>query len=85
MKTESGFNFKVDKDVIDDVRVVEIIRKVESNPTMIIDLADKVLGEKQKEALYSHLEKIHGKARLTDVNAELTEIFHLLGDKEKKS
>ncbi len=84
-KTSSGFEFNVDRAVIDDMRIVDAVAEVAdgSNPLAISFLVKTILGEEGKKALYEHLQEEEGRVPLTKVSNEITEIFKAFGEEGK--
>lgn len=75
-KTKNGFEFEVDPDVFDDWKLLRKIRAIDKGDgQMAVDVAETVLGEEQLDALEDHIEKEHGKVTITNIMAELEEIF----------
>ena len=50
-KTEAGFEFEIDERAANDWTVLELINELDDNPTKIINIAKKLLGEKQYKEL----------------------------------
>ena len=69
-----GFKIQLDENVFDDFELVELYAKVAKNPIWIGDLAEKLLGAKQKKALIEHLRDENGKVHTTAVMNALKEI-----------
>ena len=73
--TTTGFNFSVDPDDVKDMRVVELIAKVKYDGSYVVELANRILGEKQKNALYKHIEDKKGRVSSDKFGNELEEIM----------
>lgn len=73
--TKSGFRYEIDEGFLDDYELLELIAKSEENPTLMVKIVEKILGEKQKDNLINYLKKKSGKATVTEMNLTLTEIF----------
>lgn len=82
--TKSGFNFSVDINDFYDMRVMELLGKVEADPTEITGLLDLVLGQEQKERLYKHCEDGKGRVSVEVCMSELEQIMAALGEDTKK-
>ena len=91
IKTSSGFICDVSTENLDDMRLLDALidmetpgisdfYKVKATKDVILAL----LGEEQKELLYQHIEKTHGKAKAGVVAQELQEIIQGLGEDKKK-
>lgn len=75
-KTKSGFNFTVSEEYLDDIEVLELLKRLDKNDlTVLPETTEAILGPKQKERLYDHLRKIDGKVKISAVSRELGEIF----------
>lgn len=75
-KTKSGFEFEMDETVLDDMRILDMIAGISSRDvTQLSPLTRKILGDDQKERLYRHLEETEGRASISRVSEEITEIF----------
>lgn len=74
-KTSSGFDFEFNEKNIDDMRWIEKLAKLETNPLLIGEVASQLLGDEQKESLYKHLEDEEGKVPVERFNREFEEIM----------
>ena len=55
-KTNSGFEFHIDEDNLDDMEFIDALRELkEGDMTSLSNVADFILGAEQKKALYEHL------------------------------
>jgi len=79
-KTTSGFEFKIDENIADDWEFLKMIRKTNDEPAYIIDVAGKVLGDKQLKKLEKHCRDKSGKVTITAITTEMTEIFESAGE-----
>lgn len=85
IKTESGFVCQLSKDAMDDMELVDIFAGEYPNEALRnSDLAKHLLGD-QKNALYEHLRKIHGKVPASAVDQELRDIIRSFGNTGKNS
>lgn len=83
VKTDTGFECKVDKGLADDMEFVELLEKeFSSEAAHNSKIAEYVLGD-QKTALYEHLRKIYGRVSIKGLNQELMDIFAALGEAGK--
>lgn len=85
-KTKSGFEFEVDENVVNDMRLVDAVAEVAdgSNPLAISFVVKTILGD-AKEALYKHVAEEDGRVPVEKINDEVTEIINLLGSSGKNS
>lgn len=82
-KTESGFNYEIEEEELDDIELLELLADVGANPLLVPKIVTKVLGNDQKKALYDHVRDKNGRASTTRVSEEFTEI--LAGTKQLKN
>ena len=73
--TKSGFKYEVQDEALNDYELFELISEVDENPLILPKLILKLLGEKQKNNLITHVKKEHGTAPLDVVSNEVMEIF----------
>lgn len=71
---ESGFDYEVDENNLDDMRLFDDLAAMEENPLVTIRVIEKILGKEQKEKLYKHLEK-DGRVPTKDFSDALSEII----------
>lgn len=75
-KTESGFAYEIDEEVMDDYDFLEILCKIDDGDTALtVKMVDMLLGEKQKEELKKHLRTENGRVSAKKMLAEVMEIF----------
>lgn len=77
--TKSGFNFAIDKEVLDDMELIEMLAdEANGDITLLPAICESVLGEKQKKTLYEHVREKNGKVKISVIEKELVEMFKLL-------
>lgn len=79
-KTSSGFKFEVNEDAVKSMEFIDLINDLDEKPTMIGKVIKFMLGEDQKERLYTH---VRGGRKFTPaegVNKEVEEIFNLINE-----
>lgn len=82
-KTSTGFEFTVDSNALNDMRMIDAIADtVGDNPIAFSNVCRLLLGEQQKKALYDHLEE-NGRVPVDKVGLAIKEIFELIGDEGK--
>ena len=75
-KTESGFEFELDDNVLDDWKLVKYLRNVDKGDSQyIVDVAERLLGEEQCEKLENFIEEKYGKATGTLMTKEIANIL----------
>lgn len=78
--TTTGFEYEIETEALNDMEVVDaLVDMMDSEDEMktmksIKVLLDKVLGSKQKKALYNHV-NTNGRIPIEKVNAEFLEIL----------
>ncbi len=82
--TSSGFRCEIDEARMNDMELLEALRKMDKGDTLaVVDVLDKVLCE-QKTALYDHVRAQNGTVPTEAVMQAITEIFdQLKGDGKK--
>lgn len=84
--TRSGFAFEVDENAFNDMEVVDVLSSEEMHSTYKMSfLVSRVLGEKQKKALYDHLRDASGRVPVDAVEREMEDIFAAFGNQGKNS
>lgn len=74
--TQSGFDFTLDDEVLDDYELLEILVELDKGDySHITDMVNMLLGEKQKKALKEHIRAKDGKVSAKTMMLEVTEIF----------
>jgi len=81
--TKSGFEADIEESNLDDYRLMKAIRDAQAMPVKIVDVVAFVLG-KDEERLVEHVVKTTGKASMSAIEAEMTDIFAQLGEDKKK-
>lgn len=74
-ETKSGFRFEIDPDIFLDMEFIELIGKVDSNPLVLAELIEKMLGQKQKASLYAFVRTAKGLVPSPRVMGIIKEIF----------
>lgn len=83
-KTESGFEFRVSKDVANDYELVEILGEMEDNPLLLSTVVNRVLGKEQSKELKDHVRNEQGFVP-TDVMMKEIEAIFKSGQETKNS
>lgn len=79
--TKTGFKFKIDKAIADDMEIFELIEQLdEGNTTALPKLLNRLLGESQKKALYDHVRNEAGRVPIEAAFAEIKEILTTPGE-----
>lgn len=74
-KTRSGFAFKIDNDVLNDMELLEELRELDKGDVIVIpSVLERVLGSKKKD-LYEHVRTEAGRVPIDALAEELKDIF----------
>jgi hypothetical protein len=82
-KTESGFEYAIDKNYLDNFELAEALVDMEENELAAVKVVRYLLGEEQKKKLLEHIRNEKGIATITLISKELADIFE--GIKELKN
>lgn len=74
--TESGFEFKISKKMLDNYELVENLSELEANPFLLTKIVVQILGKEQAEDLKNFLRDEDGIVPLTQMEKEVTEILN---------
>lgn len=76
-KTESGFDYEIDEEILDDYDLLELLCQIDEGETSLtIKMVDKLLGSEQKERLKDHVRTERGRVSAKRLIAEVMEIFN---------
>jgi hypothetical protein len=82
-KTKTGFEYEIDADCLQDAEFLEMFAAVSkggNEALQVFDLIRTALGDEQKKALYEHCRGENGRVMITDLTAEISDIFKALGE-----
>jgi hypothetical protein len=76
VKLSDGFELNLEDDVMDDYDLVMLFGQYKKNPSMdiVVDIAIKMLGAEQHQALMDHLRDEKGKLKTSAMMAALEEV-----------
>lgn len=74
-KTKTGFEYEIDKKILNDYELLEEIDNIGKNPVIIIRLLKRLLKEEQLEKLKEHIRNEEGIVPLDKMEKELIDIF----------
>lgn len=75
-KTTTGFEFEIEKEVLNDYELLERMVKADDGDTsLMVGIISDVLGEEQKERLKEHVRNEKGKVPIERMIQEFTEIL----------
>lgn len=74
--TESGFQYSIDQEVMDDYELLEDLCEVDNGNTgKITTVARRLLGNEQLKALKEHLRNENGRVPASKMIEEISQIF----------
>ncbi len=80
-KTESGFEYEIDDEVLDDYELLETLCDIDNgNNSLITRAARQILGEEQLNALKEHLRNDNGRVPAVRMIEEITQILYGCND-----
>lgn len=82
-KTQSGFEFEIAEDTLNNMELVDAIAEVDDNPLAISNVVRLLLGKEDRKRLYDHIRTEHGNVPVEAMSTELTQIFEACGDAGK--
>lgn len=86
-KTESGFEFDVKEEALDNYRLLKTLNEVSrGNNGRVTEVVEMLLGSDQEERLMEHVEKINnGNCSATGMVEEIIQIFEAVKSKNSSS
>lgn len=79
-KTGTGFEFEIDREVLEDAEFLEAYRKQEHNGMELFDFIKIAIGEEQKSKLYDHVRNEKGRVPMSKLKEELGDILLSLAE-----
>lgn len=75
-KTNSGFEFEIDEDSLDDYELLEMAGEVDKGDVSLIpDVAKRILGDTQVKKLKDHIRDENGKVSAIKMTKEIEQIL----------
>lgn len=74
-KTDSGFEYQVDRNTLNDYELLEDLSYFDSNPLLLVKILKKLLGKDQLEKLKEHVREESGVIPMDKMGIELQDIF----------
>lgn len=75
-KTESGFEFSLEDEILDDYELLETLHKIDNGDYgLVVAMVDQLLGEDQKKRLKEHIRSSSGKVSAKKMLEEVMQIF----------
>lgn len=81
--TESGFEFEIEEEALDDMEYLEALAEAEEDNTRIPKVIEMTLGKEGKKRLYDHFRDEKGRVQASKVVPEFKEILDKAGSKIK--
>ncbi len=82
--TESGFEYEISDETLDDYELLEELAKIDSgNMGNLPGVVEDILGTEQKEMLKKHIKEEYGRVSISNMLKELTQILN--GNKAGKN
>ena len=75
-KTKTGFEYEIDKKILNDYELLEEIDNIGKSPLIIIKLLKRLLKEEQLEKLKEHIRNEEGIVPIDKMEKELEDIFN---------
>nr|DAX42183.1 MAG TPA: hypothetical protein [Caudoviricetes sp.] len=82
-KTKTGFEYNIDKKILNDYELLEEIDNIGKNPVIIIKLLRRLLQEEQLEKLKEHIRNEEGMVPIDKMEKELEDIFNGINEIKK--
>lgn len=82
-KTKTGFEYNIDKKILNDYELLEEIDNIGKNPVIIIKLLRRLLQEEQLEKLKEHIRNEEGMVPIDKIEKELEDIFNGINEIKK--
>lgn len=73
--TKTGFEFKIEDQVLNDYELLELFAEVDENPLLVPKLVKTILGVEQKNKLIEHVRDEKGIANVDKIAIELENIL----------
>ena len=75
-KLKSGFEYKIEDHVLDNMELLDAIAEVDQNPMVLSKVLKMLLGDEQRKKLYNHLrDPKNGNVPIVAVSDAVAEIF----------
>lgn len=75
-KLNSGFEYKIEDHVLDNMELLDAIAEVDQNPMVLSKVLKMLLGDDQRKKLYDHLrDPKNGNVPIVAVSDAVAEIF----------
>jgi len=75
-KLKSGFEYKIEDHVLDNMELLDAIAEVDQNPMVISKVLKMLMGDDQRKKLYDHLrDPKNGNVPIVAVSDAVAEIF----------
>ncbi len=75
-KTESGFQYEIDRRILKDYRFMKAIAESQENEFAVTKIVTFLLGAEQEEKLFQHVQDKDGYVDIDLINKEVIDIFN---------
>lgn len=85
--TSTGFEFDIPNKRFENLELIDMLGKVDTDPTILGRLLTLLLGEDTKQAMYDHIRDEDGIVPFSAAELEITDMFKAYaeqGESEKK-
>ncbi|MEQ7241429.1 MULTISPECIES: hypothetical protein [Enterococcus] len=82
-KTESGFEYNISKERLNNYELAETLGELEENPLLMGKVVNLMLGKEQTKRLKDHLRTKDGFVPSESMEAEITEILQKQAELKK--
>lgn len=73
-KTSCGYEFSIPLERFGNYKTLKMLKESDKDPTKVIDIVPRILGEDGEEAL---IEALGGEPSFVDIAAQIKEIFEI--------
>lgn len=84
-KTQTGFEYELDEQALNNYELVENIADIEENPLAITMIVKQLLGTEETKRLKEHVRDEDGIVRMEKMTNEIVDIFKNSGKETKNS
>lgn len=75
-KTNSGFEYKIPEENLNNYELIEVLGEIEENPLLLSKTVHLLLGKEQTDKLKDHLRTKNGTVPTDKISEEIMEIFN---------
>lgn len=79
-KTETGFEFEIDREVLEDAEFLELYGEQEKDGRNLFAFIECAIGKDQKKRLYDHIRNEKGRVPMDKLRSEVGDILLSLAE-----